>query len=319
MKVVVLGYGKLAQAVILGTLQARHEIVGVMRWEKERPNRFKAFMRDVFMPDGLATIVKARNLSEIRAKNTNSKRFIEQVKKLAPDVIIVSSWGEILQTEVLELPKVACINCHPSMLPKHRGSNPYVSAIREGEVTTGITFHLMDENIDTGDILLQEEVPISAEDNAESLKSKCAFITKQMIPKLLNRLERGELIPQKQNEEEASYFPPAEEDDVIINWEKPAEFIHNQIRAFSQKTGCYTRYNNDFLFLRSSRIVNLENPVDRAGMVLEKNKRSMLVSTGELNKAIFAENIKVYGFLSELWSQFYIDKNLKENTCFKKI
>jgi methionyl-tRNA formyltransferase len=199
LKVVILGYGELTQSIVLGILESGHKLEAVFRWEKRRPNKFYAFLRDTFFPDPLLSIMRTHNIRDINAKYTNSERFRQEIQKLAPDVIIVGSWGEILKQETIDLPKVACINCHPSLLPAHRGSNPYVSAIMAGEKTTGVTFHLMMPKIDAGDILLQEQVEIADNDNAGSLKKKCSFTAKQMVPALLNKLERAELVPEKQD------------------------------------------------------------------------------------------------------------------------
>lgn len=311
LKVVVLGYGELTQSIVLGILESGHKLVGVFRWDKYRPNRVYACIRDILVPDALLSIMRTHNIRDINAEKANSIEFKQEIQKLAPDVIIVGAWGEILRQDIINLPKVACINCHPSYLPAHRGSNPYVSVLMAGEKETGITFHLMTPEIDAGDILLQEKVSISNSDNAGSLKKKCAFTAKRMVPVLLNRLEKAELIPIKQDESKASYYRAVNEDDVIINWSEPAETTHNRIRAFSPKTGCYTRYGNDFLFIRSSEIVNLNTPVLSPGKILEKRGAALLVATGTPDKAILADQITVYGFLSRLWSGQYIKHKIQ--------
>ncbi len=317
LRVVILGYGELAQSIVLGVLRAKHQVVGVMRWEKQRPNPVSAFFRDFFMPNNLLTIIKSNKIKEINAKNANSEQFIKQIKQLNPDVIIVSSWGEILKQEIIDLPKLACINCHPSLLPKHRGSNPYTSVIMAGETVTGVTFHLMSEKIDAGEILMQAEVPVTLNDTGETLRNKCAFKAKETVRLLLSSLEKGELIPVKQDEEKASYFNALSEDNAIINWEKPAESIHNQIRGLYPWMKCYTAYGKDFLFIGNTEIVSLETPVQEAGKILEKTPDGVLVSTGDPFKAIFAKKLEVYGFLSPLWSKQFVDKHLKIGSFFK--
>ena len=252
LRVVILGYGELAQSLVLGILQTKHKIAGVLRWKRYKPNRLSAFIKDTFAPEVLLSIIRTHNIKDINAEKANSEKFIKEMKKLKPDVIIVGSWGEILKKEIIDIPKVACINCHPSLLPKHRGSNPYISAIRQGEMTTGVTFHLMDEKIDAGDILLQAEVPISELETGYSLKKKCAFMAKENIQILLDRLERGEIIPTGQKDSEASHFSILAEEDAIINWHESAEFIHNQIRGLHPWIKCYTLFENTFLFIKST-------------------------------------------------------------------
>ncbi len=306
LKVVLLGYGELAQSLALGILQTNHKIIGVMRWERPGVNGFIRMIRDTFAPDTLLSIIRANNLREIKAKRANSKAFIKEMQRLKPDVIIVGSWGEILKKEVLDLPKLAFINCHPSLLPKHRGSNPYVSAIKIGETGTGVTFHIVNEKIDAGDILLQAEVAITGIDTGETLKNKCAFKAKESVKVLLSGLEQGNLIPLKQNEAEASYFPAISEDDAFINWKKPAEEIHNHIRALYPWIKCYTPYKDGFLFINSSRVIDLQTPVHKPGVIIEDNKdtkKEILVSTSEPCKALLCRGV-------ELYDMFYALKNL---------
>lgn len=311
LKVVLLGYGELAQGLLLGIIKYKHKIVGVFRWEKERPNLPIAFLRDIFVPDGLTSIIKTENIPEIQAKNANSKKFIKEIKKLNPDVILVGSWGEILKKEIINLPKIACINCHPSLLPKHRGSNPYASAVRNGETKTGVTFHLINEGIDTGEILLQKEVNISHDDTGESIRNKCAFTAKEAVSELLDKIEKAELIPQKQNETEASYFPVLNSNDAKINWNRPALEIHNNIRGLFPWVKSYTLHNDTFLFIGRTKVVEIQNNSDKPGKILDKNNESLIISTTDRDKAILAKNIEAYGFLSKFWTSHYINKKIK--------
>lgn len=297
LKIVVLGYGELAQSVVLGILQTKHELAGVMRWRRPGTNRVYNILKDTFVPDTLLSIIRANNLTEIKAEKANSEKFKKEMQKLKPDVIIVASWGEILKKEVIDIPRVACINCHPSLLPKHRGSNPYASAIRKGDNKGGITFHLINERIDAGDILLKVEIPITEIDNGESLRNKCAFKAKETVKVLLDRLENGKLIPIKQNEGDSSYFPPLSEDDALIDFKKPAIAIHNQIRGLYPWLKSYTPYNDTFLFVSSSKVIELDVPVNKPGIVLSEGNGEILMSTGDPRKAILLKDLETYNFL----------------------
>lgn len=304
LKVVILGYGELAQGIILGILKSRHRLVGAMRWHRN-------FLTDIFMPDALLSLINANNIREISAPKANSKKFIREIKKLKPDVIIVGSWGEIIKEEVIKLPRVAFINCHPSLLPRYRGANPYSSVIKNGEVETGVTFHLMDKKIDAGDILMQEKIFVESNETAGSLRIKCALKAKEMVGMLLDRLERGEIIPEKQNHEEASYFPPLSEEDVMINWQMPAHLIDRQIRAILPNMQCYTQHKNNILTTNSSKIIDLKKPVTTPGIVLKKQNNKILVSTGDQNKAILLDNVGVYGSLFRPLDSYYVNTHLK--------
>ena len=311
LKVVLIGYGELAKSLLIGLIESRHKIVGVLRWECERPNKPVAFLRDLFVPDGLTSIIRAKNIHEIKAHKANSIKFIKKIKKLAPDVILVGSWGEIIKKEVINLPKIACINCHPSLLPTHRGSNPYTSAVKNCETKAGITFHLLNEGIDTGEILFQKDVNISDEDTGGSLRNKCAFTAKNSISEFLDKLENAELIPKKQDESKASYFPRLSPNDAKINWKKPAMEIHNNIRALLPWMKSYTLHKDTFLFILSTKIININTNISTPGNILDKTDKGLLISTSDTNKAILAETVETYGFLSKLWSNHYINKKIQ--------
>jgi len=162
LRVVIIGYGETASSLMLGVMKTRHKLVGIKRWEKSNP--LLGFLKDTLWPDQLTTLIKANGIKEIQAESVNSPAFLREIRALKADVLLIGSWGEILKKNAIISPKIACINCHPSLLPKHRGPNPYASAIIYGETKTGITFHLVDEGIDTGAVLLQKEIPITHED-----------------------------------------------------------------------------------------------------------------------------------------------------------
>jgi len=312
LKVVLVGYGELSQSLLLGILQSKHKAVGVFRWEKQRPNRLVAFFRDLFIPDRLTSLTRSENIYEVRAKYANSKKFAKEMAKLKPDVILVGSWGEVLKKETIKLPKVAFINCHPSLLPAHRGSNPYASVLKNGETRTGITFHLMSEKIDTGEILLQKEFEISDEDTGETIRNKCAFEAKNSVGELLDKLENAELIPQKQDEDQASYFPRLNPEEARIDWDTPAEKIHNQVRSMLPWIKSYTLHKETFLYIKSTKVIKLNKEAPFAGVIIDKDGTSMLISTADKDKGILAREIETYGFLSKLWSKRYVRKKIKK-------
>lgn len=321
LRVIIVGYGELASSLMLGTIESSHKVVGVLTW-KNKNRGIKSIISSALLklfPDNYTSLMKTYGIYEINAKSINSFEFIKEAVKLQADVILVGAWGEILKKETIIVPKIACINCHPSLLPAHRGANPYSSVLRQGETKTGITFHLMDEKIDTGPILLQKEIEILKDDNGDTLRKKCAYKARQTVQELLDELENGMFIPVKQNEKKASYFPRLKDSDAKIDWNKPAEVIHNQIRGLYPWMECYTRHNNQFIMVNSSKIVELENLVNEPGKILAKSKKTLNVSTADPYKAVLLENVRVYGFLGNLWTKFYLDRFVKINDSLKKV
>ena len=199
---------------------------------------------------------------------------------------------------------------HPSLLPKHRGSNPYASVIRNGDKVSGITFHLVDKGLDTGPIVLQKDVNVSDNDTGYSLRIKTSQKAREAVKELLDGLENARFLPEKQNESEASYFPLLNSDDGKIDWNKSANDLHNQIRGLYPWIKCYTLHKDQFLMIESSTIIELDNPVAETGRILSKSKNSLIVSTSDPKHALMLDGLEVYGFtggiLGKIGSEKYI-------------
>jgi len=311
LRVILIGYGELASSLLLGIITSGHELVGVLRWERIKYNNLFLTVKDILYPDKLSVLMHSHNIHEIKAKSANSKEFWIQAVKLEPDIIIVGSWGEILKKKTIILPKIACINCHPSLLPKHRGPNPYSSTIRYGEQKSGITFHLVDEGLDTGPILLQKELLISSMDTGGSLRNKCAFLAKQTVKNLLDKVENGTIVPKNQDERNASYYPQLNENDALINWNNTAEAIHNQIRGLNPWLKCYTKHKGHFLTVESSELMDFENIAGKPGEIIAKTGNSLVVASGSPGTAVAVKGVKVYEFAGSLWSSYYINSSVK--------
>ena len=153
MRIVIVGYGEMLQALISGVLKTQHEIVGVFRQEYITMNPIQRTIKDLLNPSSDCNFIRTQQLKEIKANSVNSKEFIQALEKLKVDLILVGSWSEKFSMQTINTPKKGCINVHPSLLPKFRGPNPYIQVIMHNETKTGITFHQMD-NRHVQDVLL---------------------------------------------------------------------------------------------------------------------------------------------------------------------
>jgi methionyl-tRNA formyltransferase len=244
LKVVVIGYDKMLSSLISGVIASNNKVVGVLRNERVKINKFLLFFKDIFAPSKDLSFIKSYKLNDIKAGSVNSKEFLNEVKKLEADVILVGSWGEKIKGEILNTPKYGIINCHPSLLPKNRGANPYFWVLYQGKKETGVTFHKVDKNYDTGDILFQAKVAITPEMNALDLKNKCAQTAKLMVPSLLNDLENNRIIPTPQNEAEATYEFAYTANHIVIDYTRSIEEILNHIRALLPYQTPYVMLND---------------------------------------------------------------------------
>ena len=206
LRVVIIGYGEMFTNLIAGTLDANCEIVGVLRKEMVKYNPIIRKIKDVICPSLDHNYIKSYNLPEIHARGVNTRKFKKALLKLNPDIILVGSWGERITKEIYDIPKIATINAHPSLLPKYRGPNPYYWVIRNQEQSSGVSFHLVDSDYDTGAILAQEEVKIYSSDTGKTLKERTVLAARGVVCELLKDLSEDIIIPLTQTDDKSTYF-----------------------------------------------------------------------------------------------------------------
>ncbi len=167
----------------------------------------------------------------------NIQEVEEKIRDVAPDLLVVVSYGQIIPKDILDIPKVGSINIHPSLLPKYRGAAPIQRAIMNGEKITGVTIMWMNERLDAGDIFFQREIEIKEEETYGELHDRLSLISAEMIVEALKKIERGEVTRIPQNENEATYAKPISKEETLIDWRESAFDIVNKIRALSPKPG----------------------------------------------------------------------------------
>lgn len=195
------------------------------------------------IPSPIKTIATAYNLPVWQPQRV--KKDAETLSRLGAtgaDVFVVVAYGQILSPEILDMPKLGCINVHGSILPKYRGAAPIQWCLYNGEKETGITTMLMDAGMDTGAILLQATTNIGLMDNAQDVAQKLAVMGADLLVETLLKLERREIQPIPQQDSEATYAPLIKKEDYLLDWSKSAIQLHNQIRGFYPH--CVTFFRN---------------------------------------------------------------------------
>ena len=260
MKVILLGKGEMLSNLIEGTIDAGCEIVGAFRYESTMRRKFL----DFFKTSHDLTLIKQYKLHEIKCKSANSESFKNEVLRLNADIILVGTWGEKLKKEIIDLPTIATVNVHPSLLPKFRGPNPYLQTILHRETKSGITFHLMNEEFDKGAILAQEEIHIMPSATGKELKERTVFQARLMCAEVLKKLEYGLVIPITQNENEATYFSNINPEDMMLDFEREtAEEIHARIRAFHPWLPCYITYKGRYYIPDPYKLKIVNSPTSK--------------------------------------------------------
>ncbi|MBR0530935.1 MAG: methionyl-tRNA formyltransferase [Ruminococcus sp.] len=230
MKIVFMGTPDFAVPSIKALYDAGHDIQAVFcqpdkpkgRGYKLVPPPVKVFALDKDIP-----------IYQPKSLKNGGEEFIKVIEDLAPDCIVVAAYGKILPKAVLDIPRLGCVNVHGSLLPKYRGAGPIQWAVLNDEKTTGITTMLMGEGLDTGDMLLKCETEIGENETAAELFDRLADMGAELIVETLDKLEKGEISPVPQNEEEATYAPMLTKDLSPIDFTKSARAVHKQICGLS--------------------------------------------------------------------------------------
>jgi len=201
---------------------------------------------------------------------------IDLLKSYNPDVIVVVAYGQILNKEILTLPKYGCINVHASLLPKLRGAAPLNWALINGETKTGITTMQMDVGLDTGDMLLKSEVEIDENINVGELHDILMHKGAELLIETLDKLEKNELTPKKQDDSLSSYAPILNNENRKINWNLPAKSIHNLIRGLSPWPAAYFTLDEKTVKVYSSSYINNDSDYE-PGYVIKANNEGIFV------------------------------------------
>jgi methionyl-tRNA formyltransferase len=183
----------------------------------------------------------------------NNDEFQAQLAALKPDAIIVVGYGRIIPQWMIDLPPLGNINLHASLLPKYRGAAPIQWAIASGETITGVTTMRIDAGLDTGDILLQKEIPIAPEDTAETLAPRMAAIGAELMVETLHGLKSGAIQPKPQDDSKATLAPLLKKEDGRVNFHRPAPEIINRIRGFQPWPGAFTTFRGKNLHILAAR------------------------------------------------------------------
>jgi len=172
---------------------------------------------------------------------------VEELRQLAPDLIVVVAYGQILPKSVLEIPRYGCINVHASLLPRYRGAAPINKAIIDGELETGVTTMYMDVGLDTGDMLIKRTTPIGEQETAGAVHDRLALLGREAMEETLRQLCAGTLVAQKQDDALSNYAPMLKKEDGRIDWQRSARDIHNLVRGLDPWPGAYTTLQGEVL------------------------------------------------------------------------
>jgi methionyl-tRNA formyltransferase len=235
MRVLFIGTGEIGVPVLDSLLKSEeYELVGVVT----QPDKPVGRAQRIEAPPIKAVLGESK-LPILQPARIKNEAAVAGIRALAPDVIVVMAYGQILPRAVLEIPPVACLNLHASLLPKHRGAAPVQAAIVAGDRESGISVMYMDEGLDTGDVLLQKRLEIAPDETGGSLHDRLAQLAPDALYEALAQLKAGPAPRIPQDSSAATYAPKLEREHGRIDWNEPAALIERKIRAFDPWPGAF--------------------------------------------------------------------------------
>lgn len=273
MKIIFMGTPDFAAASLEALIDSRHEIQAVVT-QPDKPKGRKGELT----PSPVKVIAKREGIKVYQPLKVRDEEFVDTLRAYNPDVMVVVAFGQIIPLSILKMPKYGCVNIHGSLLPKYRGAAPIQWAVLDGEKETGITTILMDEGIDTGDILLKKTIKIDTDETSGSLFDKLMALGAETILETLDELEKGSITPTKQGESPTAYAKMLTKAMGLIDFTRSAKELDCFVRGMDPWPSAYTLLAGKTLKLWKVRAVEKSG---KAGSVIEIGKESFTIACGE--------------------------------------
>ena len=288
MRVVFMGTPDFSVGTLEALAAAGHEIVGVVTQPDKQKGRGKQVQ-----PTPVKEAANRLGLPVYQPAKVRDPEFVETLRTLQPDVIVVVAFGQLIPASVLELPKYGCNNVHASLLPAYRGAAPIQWAVINGEKESGVTIMQMDAGLDTGDMLAKTVVPLDPEETGGSLFDKLSHAGAELLTETLEKLVQGTLVPEKQPEESPTeYARMIKKEDGRIDWTRPAAEIERLIRGMNPWPSAYTKLDGKTVKIWKAKVIAMiggglfealpgQDPKKHAGEIWAADETGIHVRAGD--------------------------------------
>ena len=315
MKIVYMGTPDFAVAPLEALIQAGHQIIAVVT----QPDKPKGRGKEVQVTP-VKECALVHQIPVFQPIKIKEKEAVEQLRTYGADVFVVAAFGQLLSKEILDMPQFGCINIHASLLPKYRGAAPIQRVILDGEAVTGVTIMQMDVGLDTGDMLLAEEVVIEDTETGDSLHDKLSEVGAKLIVEALVSIEENTCIKTKQDDSKTCYAKMLQKTMGNIEWNKSAVEIERLIRGLNSWPSAYTFLWNKMLKIWSAKVVSVEEVAGllesaQSGEIIKVDKESVYVQTG--NGVLQLLQLQIEGKKRMTVKEFMMGKALETGTVFE--
>lgn len=283
-----MGTPEFAVPCLSALLKNKYDVCGVVT-QPDKP----AGRGHKLTPPPVKVTATENNIEVFQPETLKDFAFKSELERLNPDIIIVVAYGKILPEYILNYPKYGCINIHASLLPKYRGAGPIQWSVINGEKTTGITSMLMEKGLDTGDMLLKTETQIGEYETAGELHDRLMVMGAKLLIETLVLAEKGELKPEKQNDDESSYAPMISKETAKIDWARPAQTIINLICGMNPWPVAHTLYKGENLKIYSAVLTN-KKADGCPGQILNVSEKGIEIACAD-NTSILASEVQFAG------------------------
>lgn len=275
MKIIFMGTSEFAVSSLAKLIESGHDVIEVVSQPDKPKGRGKKII-----PTPVKTAALNHDIPVYQPLKIKNAEAVTHIHSLKPDVIVVVSYGQIIPPAILDYPRFGCINVHASLLPEFRGAAPVQRALMEGRKVTGVTTMYMDEGLDTGDIIMQNQFTLSEDIDHGQLEAILSEKGADLLIDTLKSLENGSVVRIPQDNEESTYAGMITREDEYINWDDTAVSLHNRIRALCPRPGAYTTIDGMKLKIFKSRVVNT-NGNGVIGQVDRLSNEGFVVQTGK--------------------------------------
>jgi methionyl-tRNA formyltransferase len=290
MKLIFMGTPEFAVPSLARLLEDGHEIAAVFTQPDKPSGRGNRLQTPPVKTFALEHGLAVHQPSKIKADEEVRAVFAG----LAPDGCIVAAYGKILPGWMLGIPRIGCINVHASLLPKYRGAAPVNWSIARGETETGITIMQMEAGLDTGPVFAKRAVTIGPEETAPELLARLAGLGAELLSETLPRIARGSVVPEAQDDSQATYAPILKREDGLIDWRMPAREIVSRVRAFQPWPGTYTIFRGGRLILWRAREAGPGTASTAPGTITGIEGAAFTVACAE-GSALYVEELQIEG------------------------
>ena len=289
LRVVFMGTPEFACPTLQRLIDRGDEVLAVVT----QPDRPKGRGQKM-VPPPVKELAERHGIPVLQPVKVRVAEFVEVIKGMNPDVVVVVAFGQILPKSFLEIPRFGCINVHASLLPRYRGAAPLNWCIINGETETGVTTMLMDVGLDTGAMLLKKVTPIDPEEDTLSLHDRLSIVGAEALSETLDLLTDGKLAPEQQDDTLSCYAPMLKKEDGLIDWNNKPSVIKNKVRGMSPWPGAFTWLEGKMVKIYRVRTAEmLQGGTEAPGTVLRADREGIVVACAD--GAIIIDELQLEG------------------------